>query len=739
MSNYILSSAESSLVERGLKFVPTPKNISTTPLLKAASEFGRRIKLKYFFRFKSPLSDVRIPFQGKSTWEPPEERIDKDILTCITNFTENIQNLKPKREKLNISEQEYLAIKSLKNNKGIVIKKADKGSATVIMNKTDYLAEGYRQLSNSNYYKKLDSPIYPETAIKIDEILTKMLNCEEKWINQKQYEFLAPPEIPRPRFFYLLPKIHKSTDKWSSPTMPPGRPIVSDCGSESKNVSKFIEYYLKRKSNQHPAFLKDTDDFLSKIRSIETSPNDLLITLDVDNMYTNINVDQGIQAVREALDSPLSLYKYVLELLEISLKTNDFQFNGDTFLQLCGTAMGRDYAPSVANIFMAKWECEALAKCPLKPKVYLRYLDDIFIVWEHGKEEFDNFFEILNSHHPNIKLKATVDQNSVDFLDTTIFKNPTDGKSLLSKVFFKPTDTHQLLHKNSFHPKHTFSGIIKSQILRFYKISSRKEDFEESCKILFHALGPRNYSKRLLRKIKNDTVRHIERNLEPTPISIDGPSFGGSKPCDSSKCRTCPFVITCHNFTGLEDDINYAITSNLDCSSRGIIYLASCSLCEKQYVGQTENTLRERWAHHKYDILNNIETNALAKHNETEHQLQSTFNVIPIEKVPDQKSNELNRQLRLEREQFWIDKLGTFPPFGLNIEFRKTRIKQTQSNTIPFVLPFSKTGNAAAKMVKENYVKLLELEDLEDHLPINFITAYSRHKNIGDLLVSSKS
>ena len=171
LSNYILSSAESSLLERGLKFVPTPKTISTTPLLNAASEFGRRVKLKYFFRFKSPLSDIRIPFQGKSTWEPPEGRIDKDILTCISNFTENIQNLKPKKEKLNISEQEYLAIKSLKNNNEIVIKKADKGSATVIMNKTDYLAEGYRQLSNLNYYKKLDSPIYPETAVNIDEIL----------------------------------------------------------------------------------------------------------------------------------------------------------------------------------------------------------------------------------------------------------------------------------------------------------------------------------------------------------------------------------------------------------------------------------------------------------------------------------------------------------------------------------------------------------------------------------------
>ena len=84
----------------------------------------------------------------------------------------------------------------------------------------------------------------------------------------------------------------------------------------------------------------------------------------------------------------------------------------------------------------------------------------------------------------------------------------------------------------------------------------------------------------------------------------------------------------------------------MDCSSRGIIYLVSCGLCDRQYVGQTENP-------HKHDIANNIHSNALAKHNEEEHELQSTFHVIPIEKVPHQVSRELDRKIRLEREQFW--------------------------------------------------------------------------------------
>ena len=97
------------------------------------------------------------------------------------------------------------------------------------MNKCNYIAEGYRQLNNPKFYKK--------TATRIVEILKKMMESDGKWINEKQFEFLAPPENPRIRYFYLLPKIHRPQDQWPNQFMPPGRPIVSDCGSESKNVS----------------------------------------------------------------------------------------------------------------------------------------------------------------------------------------------------------------------------------------------------------------------------------------------------------------------------------------------------------------------------------------------------------------------------------------------------------------------------------------------------------------------
>ena len=73
-----------------------------------------------------------------------------------------------------------------------------------------------------------------------------------------------------------------------------------------------------------------------------------------------------------------------MDLLKLSLENNYFIFNDDWYLQISGTAMGKKFAPNYANIFMAKWEEEALKQARKQPLVYFRFLDDIFIIWTHS-------------------------------------------------------------------------------------------------------------------------------------------------------------------------------------------------------------------------------------------------------------------------------------------------------------------------------------------------------------------
>lgn len=90
-------------------------------------------------------------------------------------------------------------------NKHIVIKPADKGSTVVILDREKYIFEANRQLEDKTYYKRLQQPIYLQTVPKVYEILEDL--HKNKSINWKQKQYLKGELEPRPRRFYMLPKI----------------------------------------------------------------------------------------------------------------------------------------------------------------------------------------------------------------------------------------------------------------------------------------------------------------------------------------------------------------------------------------------------------------------------------------------------------------------------------------------------------------------------------------------------
>ena len=45
---------------------------------------------------------------------------------------------------------------------------------------------------------------------------------------------------------------------------------------------------------------------------------------------------------------------------------------------------------------MDSLEEDILSNSLLKPLVWWRYIDDIFMMWEHGEEELQNYLETLN-------------------------------------------------------------------------------------------------------------------------------------------------------------------------------------------------------------------------------------------------------------------------------------------------------------------------------------------------------
>ena len=105
-------------------------------------------------------------FTAKSTWNPPcqNEDINK-ILEQLEDFS-SITN-KHRDSMGNLSESQLVAISTLKRNPSIIIKLADKCSATVIMSKKNYIAEAERQLSNQKHGKIKTKRIYIQLATRI--------------------------------------------------------------------------------------------------------------------------------------------------------------------------------------------------------------------------------------------------------------------------------------------------------------------------------------------------------------------------------------------------------------------------------------------------------------------------------------------------------------------------------------------------------------------------------------------
>ena len=302
---------------------------------------------------------------------------------------------------------------------------------------------------------------------------------------------------------------------------PPGRPIISANDSPTERISQLADHFLQPLLPENRSHLKDTTDFLRKLANLPKLPNSLLVTLDVTSLYTNIPNDEGIEAAVQKLNQhrPGHLKPTnanIGRILDLVLKLNNFQFYDTNYLQIGGTAMGTKVAPSFANIFMAQFEEENVYTQPYQPAFYARFIDDIFLIWQHGQTELDKFVDHLNSCHPTIKFTQESSPELIHFLDTTVHME-SDG-SIWTDLYTKPTDSHNYLNYQSAHPIHLKRSLPYSQLLRLRRICTHTKDFlKHSGMILFH-FDRRGYPRDLLQKALDKALSKSREDLLPDRV-----------------------------------------------------------------------------------------------------------------------------------------------------------------------------------------------------------------------------
>jgi tRNA/tmRNA/rRNA uracil-C5-methylase (TrmA/RlmC/RlmD family) len=188
LSSKPLNSAKSSLLSKGLNFCRNPPKINVRELDEDLDQFARRLRIEEYFHSKRETSEdlstdeldikkvIDIPrFVKKSNWIPKPNKTTRleSVIDLIRSDTKhNVDVHVPKTD--NLTQTERSALRDLQERDDIIIKPADKGSAVVVMDKTTYLQEAERQLSDCRFYEKLDSDPALDFTQKIKRTLEAM-------------------------------------------------------------------------------------------------------------------------------------------------------------------------------------------------------------------------------------------------------------------------------------------------------------------------------------------------------------------------------------------------------------------------------------------------------------------------------------------------------------------------------------------------------------------------------------
>ena len=226
----------------------------------------------------------------------------------------------------NITKAEHLACENLRKDKDHLTVSADKGVALVVMGKTEYITKCEVFLQDSSVYQHLSKDTSPTIHKELIKILQEYKN--NNFISKTECTQLRPHGSNSPASrFYGLSKIHKNNM--------PLCPIVSACGTATYNTAKFITKSLQNYCGKTSSFVKDSTDFIKKIKHLSINPEEeTLVSFDVSALFTSIPLPVALQVINSKISTwtnftnvrKIPTVKFI-KLLEFTLTNCIFCFN----------------------------------------------------------------------------------------------------------------------------------------------------------------------------------------------------------------------------------------------------------------------------------------------------------------------------------------------------------------------------------------------------------------------------
>ena len=196
---------------------------------------------------------------------------------------------KTKAPKLNLTRDEHNALKQLSKDEDIIILPADKGNATVVMDKRDY-NDKMSTLLSSGQYKKVKTNKTSTVERKVKTLLMKV----EKALPQETLRMLNPNNSKAPHM-YGKPKIHK-------PDMPL-RPIISNIGSPCHQLARFLTRIISPLIGKTDSYVKNSQHFVTTLAPVIIDPTDIMVSFDVESLFTSVPTMEVLPILRSKLEA----------------------------------------------------------------------------------------------------------------------------------------------------------------------------------------------------------------------------------------------------------------------------------------------------------------------------------------------------------------------------------------------------------------------------------------------------
>ncbi|CAF1540560.1 unnamed protein product, partial [Rotaria sordida] len=390
----------------------------------------------------------------------------------------------------NLSIDEIKALKELKEDRSIIILRADKGNAVVIMNKLDYMNKVKELLEDQNKF----CPVKNDESANDENLINRRLAQlkKDKKISDKEYNYLFTSGSSIP-VLYCTVKVHKKNF--------PLKPIISMCNAPNYRLAVYLANMLKNCKEKSPSYVKDSFQFADIIKKMNIQKNENMISFDVQSLYPNVPTEEAIKLAvdliwkknKERKSTKITKNELFI-LFNLAVTNVHFRFFSQFFRQSDGVAMGSPLAPILADVFMNNLEKEKIQPV-IKDKViqWIRYVDDVFAIIKGNKNETLKILNDINNVHDNIKFTIEFEQdNCIPFLDVKIKRT---GNKLETSIYRKETNTNLYLKWDSCLPRYQKLGLISSLVTRACRICSNDEILNEEMKHIKEVLNQNGYPK----------------------------------------------------------------------------------------------------------------------------------------------------------------------------------------------------------------------------------------------------